>query len=178
MERWTGAALAVMSVFWLNASLAQTAPTPVVPNLDNQEFVTQAARATMLDIAAATRVEQKIQDPSYKAYALQVLGDDSKMEADLKSMAQGAGLTIPDGLDQARELVLKDLRSSDGAQLEQKFRSSQIGGIHQSIEIFHNFGRSGRDAKLKSWAQSVWPTLQNHLEAVTRLPLIPSESKS
>lgn len=87
MERWTGAALAVMSVFWLNASLAQTAPTPVVPNLDNQEFVTQAARATMLDIAAATRVEQKIQDPSYKAYALQVLGDDSKMEADLKSMA-------------------------------------------------------------------------------------------
>ena len=55
---------------------------------DAQEFVMQAARATMLDIAAATRVEQKIQDPAYKAYAQQVLGDDSKIEAELKSMAQ------------------------------------------------------------------------------------------
>ena len=62
----------------------------------------QAARATMLDIAAATRVEQKIQDPAYKAYAQQVLGDNSKIETDLKSMAQNAGVNFPTALDQER----------------------------------------------------------------------------
>lgn len=176
MKRWIGAA-GIMSLFWFTGSFAQTAPTPVVPNVDNQQFVTQATDATMLDIAAATRVEQKIKDPAYKAYALQVLGDDAKMEEDLKSMAQNAGLTIPKSLDQERELALKDLESSDGAQLQQKFRSSQIGGTRQTIEIFHNFGRNGGDPKMKSWAQSVLPTLQNHLQAASRLPLIPSAPK-
>jgi predicted outer membrane protein len=80
----------------------------------------QAARATMLDIAAATRVEQKIQDPAHPAYARQVLGDDSKIEAELKSMAQN--VTFPTPLDQERQLVLKDLDSSDGAQLEPKLQ--------------------------------------------------------
>ena len=136
----------------------------------------QAARATMLDIAAATRVEQKIQDQACKAYAQQVLGDDSKIETDLKSMAQNAGVTFPTALDQERQLVLKDLDSSDGAQLEQKFRSSEIGGTCQTIEILHNFGRNGRDPKLKSWAENALPTLQNHLEAATRLPMIPSRT--
>ena len=177
MERWTCAALAIAGVLSSAGSHAQTAPTPAVPNPDAQEFVMQAARATMLDIAAATtRVEQKTQDPACQAYAQQVLGDDSKIETELKSMAQNAGVTFPTALDQERQLVLKDLGSSDGAQLEQKFRSSEIGGTRQTIEILHNFGRNGRDPKLKSWAENALPTLQNHLEAATRLPITPSRT--
>ena len=83
MERWTCAALAIAGVLSSAEFHGHTAPTPAVSNPDAEEFVMQAARATMLDIAASTRVEQKIQDPACQAYAQQVLGDDSKIEADL-----------------------------------------------------------------------------------------------
>ncbi len=80
MMRVTCAAAVLLVSLLPEASLAQTAPTPVLNHADTHELVAQAARATMLDLAAAKEVEQKIKDPAYKAYAGQVIADDSKME--------------------------------------------------------------------------------------------------
>ena len=173
MRRSTCAA-ASLSALLSGSSFAQTAPTPAVTNADTQEFVTQAARATMLDLSAAKEAEQKIEDPAYKGYARQSIADDTRIEDGLKSFAQRAGVTLPDGLDQERAAVLKDLQSSDGAQLKQKFRSSQIGGTRQAIQIFHDFGRNERDSKMKAWLETASATLGARLDAATRLPLVPS----
>jgi len=174
MNRMTGAAAAVLCAALSEPSLAQTAPTPDVSQADTQAFVTQAARSTMLDLAAAKEAERKIRDPAVKTYAGQVIADDSRIEDGLKSFAERAGATFPNDLDEQRALELKDLESSDGAQLEQKFRSSQIGGNRQAIEIFQDFGRNARDPRMKSWVDDAVGTLRKHLEAATRLPLVPT----
>jgi predicted outer membrane protein len=127
----------------------------------------------MLDVDAAKEVEQKIKDPAYKAYATQVIADDSKIEDSLKSVAQAMGMTLPDRLDEQRALALKDLQSSDGAQLQQKFRASQIGGDRLTIEILRDLAQR-RDPKITAWLKTALPTVQNHLEAANQLPQIPS----
>jgi predicted outer membrane protein len=176
MLRSTWAA-AIFSALLSGSSFAQTAPMPAVTNADTQEFVTQAALATMLDLAAAKEAERKIEDPAYKGYVRQEIADDSKIEDGLKSFAQGAGVIFPDGLDEERATVLKDLQSSDSAQLKQKFRSSQIGWTRQAIEIFHEFGRHERDSGMKSWLETALATLRARLDAATRLPLVSSASQ-
>ena len=174
MMRLICTAAFVLASSFLELALAQTAPTTVVTNTDDREFVTQAARVTMLDLAAASEVEQKIEDPAYKAYAKRVITDDTTMQGALQAVARSVGAAIPNGLDQERALVLKDLQASDDAQLEQKFRSSQIGGTRQAIEMFHDFERNARDPKMKMWAATALPALQKHLEDATRLPEVPS----
>ena len=134
----------------------------------------QAARVPMLDLAAASEVEQKIKDPAYRAYARQVIADDTTMQKTLQELARSVGVALPNGLDDERALVLRDLQASDGAQLEQKYRSSQIGGTRQAIEMIHNFERNAHDPKMKLWAETALPALQKHLEAAMRLPEIPS----
>lgn len=173
MKRSTILAAIVLASFVSGLSFAQTAPTPVLNHADTHELVTQAAYATMLDLAAAKEVEQKIKDPAYTAYAKKVIADDSKIEASLKSLAPGIGISFPDRLDDQRASVLKDLQASDGAQLQQKFRSSQIGGGRLTIEILHDLVQK-RDPQITSWVKKALPTMQSHLEAAAKLPQIPS----
>ena len=174
MKRAIRAVTAVLGSCLLGSSLAQTAPTPAVTNTSTSEFMTQAARVAMLDLAAASEVEQRIKDPAYRAYARQVIADDTKMQGTLETLARGAGQSLPNGLDDQRALALKDLQSSDGAQLEQKYRSSQIGGTRQAIELFQNFERNQRDPRMKLWLETALPTLEKRLEAASRLPQVPS----
>ena len=174
MKRLLFAAACVVGLSPVELCLAQTAPTAVVTDASAAEFVTQAARVPMLDLAAASEVEQKIKDPAYRAYARQVIADDTTMQKTLQELARSVGVALPNGLDDERALVLRDLQASDGAQLEQKYRSSQIGGTRQAIEMIHNFERNAHDPKMKLWAETALPALQKHLEAAMRLPEIPS----
>ena len=173
MTRVLCAAAMLLGSLLSGPSLAQTAATPDLNHADTHELVTQAARAAMLDLAAAKEIEQKIKDPAYKAYARKVIADDSKMEDSLKSLAPGIGMSLPDRLDTQRALALKDLQASNGAQLQQKFRASQIGGGRLTIEILHDLAQK-RDPKLTAWLKTALPTAQNHLEAATQLRQIPS----
>ena len=173
MMRVTCAAAVLLVSLLPESALAQTAPTPVLNHADTHELVAQAARATMLDLAAAKEVERKIKDPAYKAYAGQVIADDSKLQDALKSLAPSIGVSLPDRLDTQRALALKDLQASDGAQLQQKFRSSQIGGDRLTIEILHDLAQR-RDPKMAAWVKDALPTVQSHLEAATKLPQVPS----
>jgi predicted outer membrane protein len=172
--RHSTCAAAIVSALFMGSSLAQTAPTPAVTNADTQAFVTQAARATMLDLGSAKEVEKKSRDPAYQTYAKQAIADDSRIEDGLKSFAQGAGANLPDGLDDERSAALKDLQSSDGAQLEQKFRAAQIGGIRQAIQIFQDFGRTERDPRMKAFIETAAATFRSRLEAASRLPSVTS----
>src|SRR4051794_39026906 len=77
--------------------------------LDKNNFVMQAASGNMLEIQAGAMAQQKGQNAQVKAYGEHMVTDHTKASAELKTMAESKGITVPTQLMAAHQQKLETL---------------------------------------------------------------------
>ena len=108
-------------------------------------------------------------DPSVQEFAQKLAADHTKGNADLASVAQGKGVTLPE--DTTGSAKVKPM--SDKAYI-----SSEVQNHRKAIELFETEASLGLDASMRSFASKTLPTLQEHLKMAKMMQSTASTSSS
>jgi putative membrane protein len=138
---------------------------------ETKTFVTTAAMTDMFEIQAGQLAQKKADGPAYQDFAQMTVADHTKTSQELKPMAASLrGVQLPVDLDSAHKQKIDQLGSLSGAAFERQYKTIQVAGHKQAIELFENYAKSGDNPELKSWAARTLPTLKTHLQHAEALP--------
>lgn len=138
---------------------------------ETKKFATTAAMTDMFEIQAGQLALKKADGPAFQDFAQLTIADHTKTTQELKPMAANLrGLQLPLDLDSAHKQKIDQLRALSGAAFERQYKTEQVAGHKQAVELFENYAKSGDNPDLKSWAERTLPTLKAHLQHAEALP--------
>ena len=134
------------------------------------DFIKEAATSDMFEIQSSQLAEQR-GNAAEKPFAAMMIRDHQKTTDELKAMVASGDLKadLPTALDSAHQSELDKLKSLDGADFSARYNSDQASGHKDAVSLFERYAKSGDDAKLKTWAGKVLPTIRHHLEMAQSL---------
>lgn len=128
----------------------------------DRDFITKAASAGNFEVRSAKLVQDKITDKDEKDFAQMMIDDHTKANDDLKSLAERKGVTISDSLAPKHQSLYDQLNSSND--VLGTYKQQQVAAHQQTIKLFEDELRNGRDADVKAFAEKYLPVLRQHLE--------------
>jgi putative membrane protein len=94
--------------------------------------------------------------------------DHSKANAELKTLAQGKGVTLPTELDPTHKQTRDTLTALSGALFDRAYMDEMRKDHHQTVTNFRQQSISATDPEVKGWATKTLPTLQEHMQLADR----------
>jgi len=154
--------------------LAQTAPpagatgssatAPAKARNPDQKFAEEAALGGMAEVEAGRLAQTKATAALVKAFAQQMVADHSKANDQLKQLALGKGIMLPTGPDRSHARDLEKAGKLQGAEFDREYMKMMVADHKKTVSLFEKEAKSGKDADLKSFAATMLPDLQKHLQ--------------
>jgi putative membrane protein len=145
--------------------VSQVLPPPAAP-----DFVTKVAMSDMFEIQASRLAARRGGNAQIKAFANQMIHDHTASSAALRTAIHGdANLPLPTALDDAHKHMLDDLTNASAADFDQKYIDQQTHAHQDALDLLTNYGQHGDNDALKTFASTVQPTVQHHLDMVKDL---------
>jgi putative membrane protein len=147
------------------AALAAAGPAAADPTLSSQDatFVKMAAQGGMAEVADATVVAGKTNDPAVKAFAERMIHDHGKANDQLASIAKSQSITLPSDIGPTNADMKDKLQALDGKALDTAYLTGQKTAHEQTIALFQKEVQSGSDPQLVAFAKQTLPTIESHL---------------
>ncbi len=154
-----------MKTFYL-ACLVAAAPL-FAQNVNDQQFVNQAAQINMTEAHIGQVAQQKGATDAVKQYG-QKLESDHK-DSYQKLTAAANGLNVPNGIDAQHQSQIKTLDNYAGMQFDQHFKQMMIQGHQKAIDLFQRASTSLQSQQLRDYASETLPVLKEHLQIAQNL---------
>lgn len=136
-------------------------------SFDKDKFLKETAKSGVAEVNMAQIGTQKAQDPSLKE-ASQKIGDDhTKLNEQIKALAQQKNVTLSTEIDQKHQKMIDHLSSLSGSEFDKAFASHMVKGHKKSIAKFQQAAQSD-DAEISQLATAALPTLKEHLTMVQK----------
>jgi putative membrane protein len=144
------------------APAATTAPADL--SAADKKFVEKAASAGLAEVQAAQLAQQKSSDPKVKDFAQTMITDHTEINQKLTALAQQKGVTVPTEVDSKDQKQLDKLGKLDGKKFDKAYMKDQVKDHETVLSLLQKEAKSGKDADLKSLAETTIPTIQKHLD--------------
>jgi putative membrane protein len=135
----------------------------------DQQFVTKAADGGMLEVKLGELASKKGQAPKVKDFAKTMINDHTKVNNELKSVAEKKQIQVPAALSKMSQAKYDSLNALQGEKFDMLYMNMMIASHEQTIGLFQTESNKGKDAELKKWADSKIPALKHHLEMAKQL---------
>jgi putative membrane protein len=133
-------------------------------------FVKQAAEGGMMEVAKGKLAAQKGAHDAVKQFGQKMVDDHTKAGDELKSIARGKSISLPDDSPKPpMQALLTKLERLEGAAFDRAYVDDQIRDHEKTIALFEREAKTGKDAELKTFAEKTLPTLKEHLSMVRDL---------
>lgn len=136
----------------------------------NQEFVERAASSNKFEIEAGKLALSKGVRAEVKEYGEHMVMDHGMATTELKTIAGGKGLFVPEQLMEKEQTNLNALAQLSGTAFDKEFARMMVVSHQETISLFETAaGPDGvPDTDLRTMASNKLPTLRSHLtEAMT-----------
>jgi putative membrane protein len=137
-------------------------------SMDAQTFVREAAIGGMAEVELGQLAAGKAASDAVKQFAQRMVTDHSDANAELKTLAQSKGLTLPTELDAKHKQARDTLAALSGAAFDRAYMDQMRKDHHQAVSDFRQQSSSGSDPEVKGWAAKTLPTLQEHMQLADR----------
>ncbi|HEV7506234.1 MAG TPA: DUF4142 domain-containing protein [Thermoanaerobaculia bacterium] len=131
----------------------------------DRQFMTTASQAGMMEVELGKVAAEKGTNPDVKAYGQRMVDDHTKAGDQLKQLASQKNVKLSDKLSPAKQKDVDKLSKLSGAAFDSSYMSHMVSGHKPVVAAFEKESKSGKDADVKSWAQTTLPTLQDHLKS-------------
>lgn len=142
---------------------------PFITDSPDQQFVMEAAEGGMLEVKLGELASQKGTTQDVKAFGKTMVTDHTKVNEELKALAQKKQLTIPTAIGAKKQQKYDSLAALNGEQFDMLYMNMMIASHEQTIGLFQTESNKGQDPELKKWADSKVPALKHHLEMAKKL---------
>jgi putative membrane protein len=133
-------------------------------------FVMQAWEGGMMEVAKGKLAAQKGAHEGVKQFGQKLADDHAKANDELKSIASGKNITLPDEKPNSpAQAAFAKLEKVEGAAFDRAYVEDQIRDHEKTIALFEREVKTGQDAELKAFAEKTLPALKEHLTMVQDL---------
>ncbi|MGH1572397.1 DUF4142 domain-containing protein [Methylobacterium sp. P31] len=130
---------------------------------NTQDFVTEAAISDMFEIQSSKLAQEK-KDTKADEFANKMISDHTASTDAIKSMVQSGKVKadIPASLDSKHQSMLDKLKGLNGDDFEKQYRSDQISGHKNTVDLYKRYAKGGGNADLKAFAEKTLPIVEHH----------------
>ena len=133
-------------------------------------FAQAAVVGNLFEVESSKLALERAQSPAVKTFAQHMVDDHSKAAVELTDAIGKTNVAQPPMRLDARHLTILDgLRGKHGADFERAYVEAQYAAHVDAVEQFKGYAAAGENADLRAVARELLPTLQKHLDEVTKL---------
>lgn len=134
---------------------------------DNSDavFVQLADQIDMAEVKIGAVAEKQAANGAVKSFGARMVKDHSRMNEDLRMVANKKGIELAEHLDAKHQALLDQLSALKGAEFDQLYTKDMVAGHEKAIAEFENEAKTGKAPEVKAWAEKWLPTLREHLAA-------------
>jgi putative membrane protein len=145
---------------------AQTAgqPTPV-----DRMFVTKAMQGSMAEVQLGQLTLQKSNNTQVKEFAQRMVDDHTKLNEQMKPVAQQLGVTPPDQVSKNDRKTMAKLQALSGPAYDQAYIKDMVKDHKQDLNEFQMEASSGQDQTVKDAASQGSKVIAQHLQMAQQM---------
>ena len=130
----------------------------------DQTFLKEADEIDMGEVKLGKLAQNDAAVAVIKKFGERMVTDHSRMNKELREIAQKKGFTLPEKLDQTHKELFDQLCKLKGADFDRAYSKDMVSGHEKAIERFEAEAKNGHDPDVKAWAEKWLPTLREHLK--------------
>src|SRR5262245_18002642 len=133
-------------------------------------FVTTAASANIFEIESSKLALERGQSAAIKDYANRMVSDHGQAATKMKQALSEAKMQLPpEKLSPKDQKVFDALTGAHPATFDKAYIEAQYNAHVEAVKLFSAYAKNGDNQRLKSLATELLPTLQSHLDQITKL---------
>jgi putative membrane protein len=156
--------LSVALTFLLTGLLVAAAQNTNKTAQTDRDFLNAAANIDMAEMKLGHLAQENAMTPAVKKFGERLVSDHTKMNQELRKIAQAQGVTLPSKLDQKHQDLVNQLTSTKGMDFDRTYAKDMVSGHEKAIKTFEAEAKNGQDPDVKAWAEKWLPTLREHRE--------------
>ncbi len=153
--------------------VATTPPTVNDDAMSNAQadtaFVRKAAIGGMAEVEMSKLAVDKSSNAKVKEFATMMVNDHTKVNEELKSIADQKNVMVPTSLDAAHEQKKQDLMKKEGADFDKAYIEAMVQGHEDAHKVMEDGAKNNLDQQLREFAAKTEPVVKQHLEMVKKM---------
>lgn len=134
------------------------------------KFLRQAAQNGYAELELSQLALAKSTSQEVKNFAQRLLQDHSRVNADLKSLAEARDLRVPTQPSLLQQPTLAVLAGKDGEEFDRGYIETMGVKAHEAtVKLFRDAAREAKDPEIKAFAAKYVPSLEQHLEMARQI---------
>ena len=135
------------------------------PDTSARYFLIHASIGNLQEIAAGKLAIAQGASPEVKAFGRMMVDDHSRAETQLLQLAKAQHIDLPAA---STEIPVPDLnlKKANGPDFDRLYVHNMVPGHRQTVMMFLDYGITGKNNAVKTFANETLPTLKAHLKAI------------
>jgi putative membrane protein len=133
-------------------------------------FLQEAVDGNNAEIDVARMAESKGQSAGVRQFAEQMIREHGLASNQFRRVMDKVGVALPDQRMPQHQKVADRLSHLQGKEFDQAYAAAMVKDHQKMIAMFEQASQSASSADVKQLAQSLLPTLRQHLQMAQQLP--------
>ena len=139
-------------------------PSPV-----DRMFVGKAMQGSLAEVQLGQLTLQKSNNPQVKEFAQRMIDDHTKLNEQMKPVAQQLGVTVPDQISKGDRKTVAKLQTLSGSAYDQAYIKDMVKDHKQDLNEFQMEASSGQDQTAKDAANQGSKVIAQHLQMAQQM---------
>jgi putative membrane protein len=139
-------------------------PSPV-----DRMFVGKAMQGGLAEVQLGQLTLQKSNNPQVKEFAQRMIDDHTKLNDQMKPVAQQLGVTVPNQVSKNDRKTMAKLQTLSGSAYDQAYIKDMVKDHKQDLNDFQMEASSGQDQTVKDAATQGSKVIAQHLQMAQQL---------
>ncbi|MGB8581586.1 MAG: DUF4142 domain-containing protein [Candidatus Sulfotelmatobacter sp.] len=135
----------------------------------DRKFVHEAAQGGMAEVELGKLATEKASSPEVKKFGQRMVDDHSKVNEQLKEVANSQGISLPSKLSAKDEMTKERLSKLSGEQFDKAYMSDMVKDHTQDVADFQQEATSASDPAVKEFAEKTLSVLKSHLREAKQI---------
>lgn len=133
------------------------------PSKGDDNFMKKVAEDGLAEVQIGQLAAAKASSPEVKQFAQMLVDDHTKANEELKKLAAGKGVTLPDKPSMSERAEKERLEHASGAKFDKAFMDHVVKDHQNDVNAARDEIQSGHDSAVKDFANKILPKLEDHL---------------
>lgn len=130
----------------------------------DKQFLITAARTDMIEAHEGQMAEDQAQQADIKDLGKTLVQDHTQSYEELTALAAKTGVSIPTGINTAREATIEQLARLKGNSFDRAFDRDEIAAHKRLVASFKREAEHAKDPDVKAYATKMIPVVEKHLK--------------
>lgn len=150
----------------MNVNEQKAEDSALTVQTSDADFIVKAANGGVSEVSMAKVAKEKAMDKDVKTFADKMIKDHSKLNNQLKKLADSLNITLPAAIDENEQNHLNKLKSTAGADFDKTYIDMMVNAHNSDVKLFERAAKDILVPGIHSFILEALPVLKAHQKAI------------